>query len=121
MKPKKPKEIIKQVSEELDLPQELIDDVVTFYYKTMRKKLTDLEDVRYKLPGLGDFVIRRLGVAKLTKKFELMKNGLDSKRFIEYHNIKLVEARLEKLNNISKKITVFMEKKKKFKQEKYDK
>jgi hypothetical protein len=121
MKPKRPKEIIKQVSEELDLPQGLVDDIITFYYKSIRKKLTDLEDLKYKLPGLGDFSVRKAGVTKLTNKFERMKNGLGSETFIDYHNIKLVDARLEKLYAIGKKINSYIEKKNQFKEEKYGK
>ena len=41
MIPKKPQIIIKQVAEELDLPESMIDEVVSFYYKEVRKNQTD--------------------------------------------------------------------------------
>jgi nucleoid DNA-binding protein len=121
MIPKKPKEIIKQVSEELDISQTLVDDVVTFYYKSLRKKLSDVEDLRYSATGLGDFLIRNTGVSKAIRKFESMKKGIGDATFSNYHNRKLIEGRLTKLYKINDKIEEFMEKKRSFKEMKYGK
>lgn len=121
MIPKKPKEIIKQVAEELDIPQSMVDDVITFYYKTLRKKLSNLEDLKFNNPGLGHFLIRNTGVAKTIKKYELMRSGMGDATFSNYHNRKLIEARLDKLYTINKKIKEFMEVKKNFKDLRYGK
>ena len=43
MIPKKPQTVIKQVSEELDLPESMVDEIVSFYYKEIRKNLSSLE------------------------------------------------------------------------------
>ncbi len=121
MIPKKPKEIIKQVAEELDVPQSMVDDVITFYYKTLRKKLSNLEDLKFSNPGLGHFLIRNTGVAKTIKKYESMRSGMGDATFSNYHNRKLIEARLDKLYAINEKIKEFMEVKKKFKDLRYGK
>lgn len=121
MTPKKPKEIVRIVSEDLDISQELVDDLSTFYYKTLRNKLSNLEDLKYLVTGLGDFLIRNTGVKKTIKKFELMKNGMGDATFSNYHNRKLIEARLVQLYSINEKINGFMETKRKFKEMKYGK
>jgi hypothetical protein len=119
MIPKKPKDIVKIVAEDLNISAELVDDLSTFYYKTLRKKLSDVEDLRYRLDGLGDFLIRNTGVNKVIKKFESMNNGMEDSSFVNYHNKKIVTARLAQLYEINKKIDVFMKAKQEFKKNKY--
>ena len=121
MIPKKPKQIVKIVSEELDVSQELVDDLSTFYYKTLRKKLSNVEGLKYNVNGLGSFLIRNTGVNKAIKKFESMKKGMGDATFNNYHNRKIIESRLEKLYQINEKIKEFMETKRKFKENKYGK
>lgn len=121
MIPKKPKQIVKIVSEELDVSQELVDDLSTFYYKTLRKKLSNVEGLKYNVTGLGSFLIRNTGVNKAIRKFESMKKGMGDATFNNYHNRKIIESRLEKLYQINEKIKEFMETKRKFKELKYGK
>lgn len=115
MIPKKPKEIIKILSEELDIPQSMIDDIVTLYYKELRKSLSNLEGINYKAPGLGNFIIRGTGLKKAIKKFEGMDKGMDTSTFMLYHNKRLVAARLEKLYKANEMFQEYLEKKKAFK------
>jgi hypothetical protein len=121
MIPKKHKEIVNIVSEEIDVSSELIDDLTSFYYKSMRRKLSNVEDLKFRLPGLGYFLIRNTGVNKAIKKFESMKNGMGDATFNNYHNRKIIESRLEKLYEINEKIKQFMETRKQFKENKYGK
>lgn len=121
MIPKKPKQIVKIVSEELDLSQELIDDLTTFYYKTLRNKLSDLEELRFNAPGLGHFLIRNSAVISTTKRFEAIKDSLTADTFANYHRRKLVQTRLDQLYSIKERIQEFLEKKKEFKESKYGK
>ena len=115
MIPKKPEVIIKEVAEQNDLPVALVDDVVNFYYKELRKKLSSLEDIRINVPGLGNFLIKKKSVDMLIKKYECMVDKYDSQTFSNYHNKKLAEAKLEKLYNSRKKINEFLVSKKLFK------
>ena len=115
MIPKKPQEIIKQVSEDMDLPQSLVDDVISFYYKEVRRNLSSLENPKINLPGLGNFIIKHNSVNVLIKKHEGAQKNYNTDTFKNYHNLKLVEQRLEKLYGIKKKILQFLEEKKAFK------
>jgi nucleoid DNA-binding protein len=77
MVPKKPKEIINIVSEETDIPFSVIDDIVSFYYKEVRKNLTNLSDLKINIPGLGDFLIKTSGVRQSIKRFEKANKTVD--------------------------------------------
>ena len=115
MIPKKPQAIIEQVAEELDLPQAMIDDIISFYYKAVRRNLSSLENPKINLPGLGNFIIKQRAVNVQIKKHEGALKNYNKDTFKNYHNLKLVEQRLEKLYNAKKNIVEFLEEKKKFK------
>lgn len=115
MIPKKPETVIKEVAEQYDIPESTIDDIVSFYYKEVRKKLSSLEDIRLNITGLGHFVIKKASVEKMTKKYKNMVNKYDSQTFSNYHNKKQAEAKLEKLIKARKKIDEFLVAKKLFK------
>jgi nucleoid DNA-binding protein len=115
MIPKKPETIIKEVAEENDLSESMVDDIVGFYYKELRKKLSSLEDIRINIPGLGHFLIKKKSVDNMTKKYTNLVNKYNSETFSNYHNKKLAEAKLEKLKKASKKIDEFLTAKKIFK------
>ena len=115
MIPKKPEIVIKEIAEQYDIPESMVDDVVSFYYKEVRKKLSSLEDLRINIPGLGHFVMKKSSVDKMAKKYTNMINKYDSQTFSNYHNKKLAEAKLEKLSKARKKIDEFLTSKKLFK------
>lgn len=114
MIPKKPEIIIKEIAERNDMPISMIDDIISFYYKELSKKLSSLEDIRINVCGLGHFVMKRLSVEKLVKKYENMLNKYDSQTFINYHNKKQAQIKLEKLYHARKKINEFITYKKAF-------
>ena len=45
MIPKKPNTLYKQVAEDLNISETLVDNFMTFYYKEIRKNLTELNSV----------------------------------------------------------------------------
>ena len=114
MIPKKPEVVIKVVAEEYDLPVSTVDDIVTFYYKEVRKNLSSLEHIKVNLPGLGDFVMRKRSVESLIKKYKNLNNKYDTQTLINYHNKKNAEQKLLKLSAAIIKINEFLETKKTF-------
>lgn len=115
MIPKKPEKIINSVAEDLDLPKSLVDDVVSFYYKNIRKNLSSLETLRINLPGLGHFVMKSYSVGKNIKRYERMKEMLNTQTFTNYHKLKMTETKLEALKKAQSMIEELNEKKKLFK------
>lgn len=58
MRPKKAKEFIEDVSKEVGLSKEVVENVITFYYRQLRQKLSELSHCRVHVTNLGDFVIK---------------------------------------------------------------
>jgi nucleoid DNA-binding protein len=115
MIPKKPKIIINQVAEEMDISESLVDDVISFYYKEIRKNLSSLKHIKLNLPGLGNFIMKQKSLKIQIKKHEGARKQYNVDTFKNYHNLKLVEQKLETLYNAKKMIDEFLETKKQFK------
>lgn len=58
MKPRKSKELIPIVAEELGLSQQMVLDVTSFYWQEIRKSLSSLKHSRVHVTNLGDFTIK---------------------------------------------------------------
>lgn len=70
MNPKKAKQIIPLVSKELSLPENLVQDVIDYYWQEVRKSLSSLKHSRIHLTNLGDFVIKHW---KIDDKIEMLE------------------------------------------------
>jgi nucleoid DNA-binding protein len=114
MIPKKPALIVKQVAEDMDIPVSTVDDVISFYYKEIRKNLSSLDHLRLDLPGLGNFVIKKKAVDRLSKKYKILMEKYDNQTFSNYHNRKSAESKLERLGKATVKIQEFLKEKKEF-------
>lgn len=105
MNPIKPKKIVTATSKELGLSEELIDEVISFYYKVVHKKLSLLEHYNIQLIGLGSFSLRRL---RLEKKIQHYENALakferelkDDPSMRQYGSVVRVRSQLEILKNV---------------------
>lgn len=67
MKPRKSKELIPIVAEELGISQQMVLDVTSFYWQEIRKSLSSLKHARVHVTNLGDFTIKHW---KLDDKIE---------------------------------------------------
>ena len=114
MIPKKPALIVKQVAEDMDIPVSTVDDIISFYYKEVRKNLSSLDHLRIDLPGLGHFVIKKKAVDRLSKKYKILMEKYDNQTFSNYHNRKSAESKLERLGKATVKIQEFLKEKKEF-------
>jgi hypothetical protein len=104
MNPKKANLIYKEVAEELNQPVELIEDLLQEYYKKIRKNLTNLSYPRINVEGLGQFVARPGLVKKSIQRYK-----------------KMLEEKVECLENLDKKLDAANLKKENFKKEKNEK
>ena len=116
MIPKKPNTLFKEVAEDLEMSEDLIDKFVTFYYKDIRKHLSELNHIRINLDGLGHMTVRSKTVDSLIVKYNRMADKADTYRFSGYFNKKRLENRLESLYGIQKQLKEFNEVKTAFKQ-----
>ena len=107
MIPKKPNKLFKEIAEEQNIGEDLVDKFITFYYKEVRRHLSELNYTRINLDGLGQMVIKPKTVDKLILKYSSMANKADTFEFSGYFNKKRLEARLESLFAVKQKIEEF--------------
>lgn len=107
MIPKKPNKLFKEIAEEQNIGEDLVDKFITFYYKEVRRHLSELNYTRINLDGLGQMVIKPKTVDKLILKYSSMANKADTFEFSGYFNKKRLEARLESLSSVKQKIEEF--------------
>lgn len=102
MIPKKPKHFIEPTSEVLNLPQGLVDDVVSFYWSNVRKELSKLESPSVTINNLGTFKIRFNKLDKVQEKHQYyIDNGVTNTMTFNKHTMKKQsEELIEKLKNL---------------------
>jgi len=120
MIPKKPIILYKQVAEDLNQSESLVDTFMTFYYKEVRKLLSNLSHTKINIDGLGQMVVKERTIDGLINKYNARVNKATTNTFSNYFDKKNLEVKLEKMNNI--KIVLQQEKqlKDKFLKEKAD-
>ncbi len=111
MIPKKSSLLYKELSEEMDLPQDLIQDFIEFYYKEIRSNLTGLKHPRVNVDGLGQFVVRTHAVRKAIPRLKKILETHDTTTFSAYFNKKMLEDKVEALENVEKQIVSLEQKK----------
>lgn len=101
MVPKKAKEFIPLVSEQLGLDKELIDAVVSVYWKEIRLALTELKGNRVNVQNFGIFVSRKKKLLDLEYKYSnFVKERPGVTTFRRYAVIMDAQSRLEKIKNL---------------------
>jgi len=67
LRPKKAKDFIPTVAEQLHFSEDVVKDVVDYYWRNIRKSLSSLDHSRIHLTNLGDFTIKHW---KIDEKIE---------------------------------------------------
>ena len=67
LRPKKAKDFIQDVAEQLHFSEDVVKDVVDYYWRNIRKSLSSLDHSRIHLTNLGDFTIKHW---KIDEKIE---------------------------------------------------
>jgi hypothetical protein len=70
LRPKKAKVFIPTVASKLALPEELVEDVINYYWQEIRKSLSSLKHNRIHLTNLGDFTIKHW---KIDDKIQMLE------------------------------------------------
>jgi hypothetical protein len=77
LRPKKAKEFIPILSNQLSLPASLVEDIIDFYWEEIRKSLSGLKHQRVHLTNLGDFYIKHW---KIDSKITGLENWEESNK-----------------------------------------
>jgi hypothetical protein len=118
MIPKKSKVIFKEVAEELDISTELVEDIVEFYYKEIKRNMSDLVHPRINVECLGQFVVRPAAVRKAIPKYKKAIENHDTSTFNAYYNKVSLEKKIIALEHMQSELDKIELKKEKIKAEK---
>lgn len=120
MKPKKPSSLYKEVSEQLNVSESLVEDFVEYTYKALRENLSNLTHARINMEGLGHFVAKRNLVKKYISKSQKLLEKQDTSTFGAYSKKIKIEEKIKLLTEINKKIDAEQERKDNFKKTKHE-
>lgn len=118
MIPKKASKLYKQVSEDLDVDQVLVESFIDFYYKKIRECLTNLVHPRINIDGLGQFIAKASTVKKSIPRFKKSLENHDTSTFGAYFNKRRIELKLDLLIVLEQKILLEEQRREKFIKEK---
>lgn len=106
MKPTKAKELIKKTALELNVSEFLVQDIVDFYYTTVRKKLESLQYPTLYIHRIGTLRLSRVKLKRSIDTLEKLLNSNDQedfKKVVKYNLTKdmlsLQKQSLEICNN----------------------
>ena len=75
LRPLKAKDFIPEVAEKLDLPKDLVKDIVDYYWQEVRRSLSGLKHQRIHITNLGDFTIKHRKLDEKMKKVESFESA----------------------------------------------
>jgi hypothetical protein len=116
MIPKKPSKIYKIVSEDLNIQETLVEDIVQFYYKELRSKISNLSHTRINVEGLGHMLVKFKIVTKAVARYEKGLVNHDTSTYNAYHNKKAMEEKLILLKQIAIRLRQELDERKQFNQ-----
>jgi hypothetical protein len=104
MNPKKVSTIIKKTADDLDFPESLVDDVISFYWEKVRKTVNDIESHSLKINSLGTFKIKSWKLKDIIKKYEAYTKDLDEndRKYMTFQKHAILDATKDRLKNLYK-------------------
>jgi nucleoid DNA-binding protein len=96
LKPTKGNSLIKKTADDLNLSEEMVKDIVDFYYSTVAKKLESLKYPTLYLHGLGTL---RLSMRKLKRDIEGLNKLLNSSHGEDFRKVIRFNLSTELMNN----------------------
>jgi nucleoid DNA-binding protein len=115
MNPKKCSTLFKELSEDLNLPKELIEDLIQNYYEEVRNNLTNLTNPRINVEGLGQFVARPVLIKSSIERYRKALISHDTSTYKAYYNKKMLTDKLKALETLHEKLNIIKSEKEIFK------
>lgn len=90
MNPLKRKILVEKTAEQLSLPVQTVDEIVSFYYKTVQKTLSSAEHPSVNVPNLGTFVVKQKTLEEKIKKNILFVQKIETNEDISVSTYELI-------------------------------
>jgi nucleoid DNA-binding protein len=118
MNPKKPKEFVKPTADELELPEQLVEDIASFYWSSLAKSLNNIESASVRVTGLGTFNVRVKRIKKLQGRYNKYLDEAAPERmtFSKHSAKRIAEFKLGRLEEIEKHLEQERERREEVKQ-----
>lgn len=114
MTPKNASDLYKEFSEDLEISESLVENLIEFFYKEVKDQLTNLRNPRINVIGLGQFVAKSITVQKHIEKFTNVVKNCDTYSFSGYYNKKNLEEKLELLTKLDLLLEIERQRKQQF-------
>jgi hypothetical protein len=94
LRPRKAKEFIPKVASKLNLQENLVEDLIDYYWQEIRKSLCGLKHTRIHVTNLGDFVTKHW---KIDDKIESLEKWEESNK---QKGLQQMTARFKTVENL---------------------
>ena len=84
LNPKKAKDLISEVANELQLSETLVNDIIIYYWQEVRRSLSGLKNSRIHITNLGDFVVKHW---KIKDKIQALESWEETNKQKGLHQI----------------------------------
>jgi len=119
MLPKNSKHYILPTAEDLGVDVEMVEDIVSFYYATLRKTLVNLDCPLVQVENLGTFKVKVRELPKLVAKYTKHLEVLSPETFQQMEMKKSVDVNLGRVLNMQSLLKAEHVRKKEFLIKKY--
>lgn len=121
MPPKKAKEFVEVTAKKLEMNQEFVQDAIDFYWKEVRKSLSELRSPRIVVANFGSFQIKHWKLEDQVKIYEnhLKKYNPENMTFQKHKLKEDVEGRLKCVIKMVEMVEHDSQKRKIVKQKRY--
>tara|TARA_R100001530_G_scaffold136374_2_gene116826 strand:+ start:3076 stop:3462 length:387 start_codon:yes stop_codon:yes gene_type:complete len=117
LNPKSYKEFFKTIAEECEVHEDLVEELIRFFYNEIRKNLEELEYTRILLPNLGTFTLRKGRLDRAIKRHKDMLGNIEKTTYVGYGNHLPVKDKLNKMEKAKIRIEEEITNKKRWKDE----
>ena len=119
MNPKKAKTALKDLHYELDLEENLVNDILDFYWQHVRKTIVTAAYPRINIENLGVFQVKYNSLDKTITKYDNTINKLSTENFNKYTKYDSMKSRLDVLLKLKEEIQLEKGRKYQIKSNKY--
>jgi len=94
-------------SEQLNISKDIVDDVVSYYYQTVQKKLSFADHQSVAIPRLGTFTVKRKSLEQMILKHQRFVAKIEQDEDISVKTYELIlekRAEIERLKQLQERI-----------------
>ena len=104
MHPNKFRNLLPSFAMEMDKSVEEVDAVMSFFYKTLRSRLSSLENPTVHVQNLGNFYIKEKALDATIEQYSRLLEKLDNTSFKEYGIKKTLVTEIETMRKVKEKL-----------------